>query len=144
MIVTHTEQVYDIYKLLALLKLTKLIKRSSITFHLCINTDRLGTKVRFLVYTTMGPINVNFQDFKIADFSTEYNPVFPETELDSTTERYTSSQSQFTSVTKWWTVKVLLAFEKLKEYVIDSSIGDRKLPITNKQLDYSGAQNNFQ
>ena len=28
----------------------------------------------------------NFNDYKIADFRTEYNPVFPDTELDETTE----------------------------------------------------------
>jgi hypothetical protein len=63
--------------------------------------------------------------------------VFPETELD----KYTQPVQNVTKVV--YTTDVVESgsngktFEELKDAVIQNSIGDRKLPITAKQLEYS-------
>lgn len=144
MLVTHTDQVYDVNTPTCTVKVNQLNK--TVDYYIppvYIGTDRIGSKIKFLIYTTMGPINVNFGDYRISDFSTEYNPVFPEVELDKTTEPL-----QLISKVIYISEKVVggkgpISFEDLKQAVIDNSIGDRKLPVTNKQLSYSGSQNNF-
>lgn len=144
MLVTHTDQVYDIYQPTCVVKVNQLNKE--IEYYIppvYINTGRLGTRVKFVIYTTTGPVNVNFSDYKIEDFSVEYNPVFPEIELNETTEPLQLISKVIYIKDKVVGGKGPITFEELKEAVISNSIGDRKLPITNKQLDYEGNQNNF-
>ena len=40
-------------------------------------------------------------------------------------------------------VKLLWGFEELKNNVISNSVGDRGIPITNKQLEFYTTKNNF-
>lgn len=144
MIVTHTDQVYDIYTPTCAVKVNQTNKE--IEYYIppvYINSGRLGSKVKFVVYTTKGPINVNFGDYKIEDFKSEYNPVFPEIELDDTTEPLQLITKLIYISDKVVGGKGPISFEALKEAVINNSIGDRKLPITNRQLDFNGEQNNF-
>lgn len=144
MIVTHTDQVYDIYTPTCAVKVNQLNKE--IEYYIppvYINTSRLGTKVKFIVYTTKGPVNVNFGDYKLEDFKSEYNPVFPDEELNDTTEPLQLITKLIYIKDKVVGGKGPITFEELKEAVIDNSIGDRKLPVTNKQLDFDGEQNNF-
>lgn len=144
MVVTHTDQVYDIYTPTCVVKVLQ--ESQSVEYYIppvYVNTGKIGTKVKFLIYTTNGAINVNFNDYKISDFATEYNPVFPEQELDT----YTQPLQLITKVV-YIKDEVIggkneLPFLELKKSVIDNSIGDRKLPITNKQIEYSSSQNNF-
>lgn len=144
MIVTHTDQVYDIYTPTCVIKVLQ--ESQSVEYYIppvYVNTNKIGTKVKFLIYTTNGAINVNFNDYKISDFSAEYNPIFPEVELDA----YTQPLQLVTKVIyiKDEVVggKNEMSFLDLKKSVIDNSIGDRKLPITNKQIEHNSAQNNF-
>lgn len=144
MLVTHTDQVYDIYTPTCSVKVNQIDKE--VEYYIppvYVNTDRLGTKVKFLMYTTLGPINVNFGDYKISDFGVEYNQVFPEIELDSTTEPLQLISKVIYISDKVVAGKGPIDFQTLKNAVIDNSIGDRKLPITSKQLEYSGSQRNF-
>lgn len=144
MIVTHTDQVYDVYKPTCSIKVNQINKE--VEYYIppvYVNTDRLGSKVKFIAYTTLGPINVNFGDYKISDFSVEYNQVFPEIELDATTEPLQLVSKVIYISDKVVEGKAAVGFQEIKQAVIDNSIGDRKLPITNKQLDYFGNQNNF-
>lgn len=144
MLVTHTNDVYDVNKPTCIIKV--LPTSNKVEYHIpsvYINTQQVSTRVKFLVYTTMGKIAVNFSDFKMEDFSTEYADVFPELELDE----YTSPIQAITKV--FYTTDSIdggkngMAFEDLKQSMIDNSIGDRKLPITTKQLAFTSKQNNF-
>lgn len=144
MLVTHTDEVYDIYKPTCIIKVFQ--NENALEYYIppvYINTDAIESKVKFLIYTTNGYINVNFNDFTIGSFSTEYNPVFPDQELDNQTEPL-----QLISKVIFLKDKIVggrdnLTFEQIKEAVINNSIGDRQLPITNKQKEYSVLQNNF-
>lgn len=144
MTVTHTDQVYDIYEPTCIVKV--LNESNQVEYYIppvYINTDAIGTKVKFLVYTTNGSININFNDYNISDFSTEYNSIFPEIELDQYTQPL-----QLISKVIYIKDEVIdgnngVNFIDLKRNVIENSIGDRKLPITNKQLEFDSLQNNF-
>lgn len=144
MVVTHTDSVYDINTPTAIIKVLSL--ENSIQYYIppvYINTGAIGTKVKFLIYTTMGSVNINFSDFKVSDFSSEYNPVFPDIELDETTQSL-----QLITKVVYLKDEVIAGndgvdFGTLKNNVINNSIGDRQLPITNKQLEYEADINNF-
>lgn len=144
MIVTHSDQSYDIYKPTCIIKVLQ--ETNSLEYYIppvYVNGNMIGTKVKFLVYTTNGAVNVNFNDYQVGDFSTEYNPVFQDEELDI----YTQPLQLITKVIyiKDQVVagKNKMSFAELKNNVIENSIGDRKLPITDKQISFLSNQNNF-
>lgn len=143
MTVTHTNEVYDVYKPTCIIKVD--VTGHKVSYHVpavYMNTNQISGRLRFLVYTTMGKISVNFGDYQISEFNLVYGDVFPETELD----KYTQPIQNVTKVV--YTTDMVESgsdgktFEELKEAVIENSIGDRKLPITPKQLSYDvdGAQ----
>jgi hypothetical protein len=144
MIVTHTEEVYDINTPTCLINVNQ--KSHSVDYYIppvYVNTNQITGKVKFLIYTTNGPINVNFGDYQIDSFTSEYNPIFKETELND----YTQPLNLITKVI-YLKDKIVggrsnITFNELKNIVISNSIGDRKLPITDKQLEFSVKQNNF-
>lgn len=144
MLVTHTNDVYDINTPTCIIKVLPTSNR--VEYHIpsvYINNKSVSTNVKFLVYTTKGKITANFADFKMDEFNTEYGDVFPEEELDN----YTKPIQEITKVIyATGTVdggKNGMTFEQLKASMIDNSIGDRKLPITAKQLEFKSEQTNF-
>ncbi len=144
MVVTHTDEVYDINTPTCVVKVSE--SENSLSYYIppvYVNTGMLGSKVKFLIYTTMGSISVNFNDYNVSDFSVEYNDVFPDQELDSTTQPLQLISKMIYVQDEVIDGKNGVTFVELKASVIDNSIGDRKLPITNKQIQYSVAQNNF-
>jgi len=144
MLVTHTDQVYDIYKPTCIIKVLQ--ESNSLEYYIppvYVNSGKIGTKVKFLIYTTNGEINVNFNDYKISDFSVEYNPVFQEEELDQYTEPLQLISKVIYIKDEVIAGKGKMPFIELKNNVIENSIGDRKLPITSKQIAFSSGQNNF-
>lgn len=144
MLVTHTDEVYDIYKPTCIIKVFQ--NENSLQYYIppiYINSNKIESKVKFLVYTTNGYINVNFNDFTIGSFSSEYNPVFPDQELDEQTEPLQLINKVIFIKDKIVGGRDNLTFNQIKEAVINNSIGDRQLPITNKQKEYSVIQNNF-
>lgn len=144
MLVTHTEEIYDIYNPTCVIKVNT--TEHTIDYFIpsiYINSNQIETKVKFLIYTTNGPIDVNFNNYTISSFNNEYNPVFPEEELDDTTEPLQLITKVIYLADKVVGGKNSLDFNSLKNAVIDNSIGDRKLPITNKQLEFFIEQNNF-
>lgn len=144
MIVTHTNDVYDVNHPTCIIKV--LPTTNKVEYHIpsvYVNTGQVSTKLKFLVYTTMGAIAVNFQDFVMSDFSTEYGNVFPEIELDDYTKPIQSITKVIYTTDSVNGGKNGMVFETLKNGVIDNSIGDRKLPITSKQLTFESDQNNF-
>lgn len=144
MIVTHTDEVYDIYNPTCIVKVYP--ERHELEYYIppvYVNNNMLGTKVKFLIYTTKGYINVNFKDYNISQFNIEYNPIFPEKELDVYTEPLQIINKSIFIDEKVIGGKNSIDFISLKNAVIDNSIGDRKLPITGKQLEFDGKQKNF-
>ena len=144
MLVTHTDEVYDINTPTCVIKV--LPEANQVEYYVppvYINTGKVTNKIKLITYTTKGYIDVNFKDYLIGEFISEYGNVFPEEELDDTT-------AALNLITKVIYIegtlnggKNGLDFDTLKDTVIDNSIGDRQLPITNKQLAYLATQSNF-
>jgi len=144
MIVTHTDEIYDINEPTCIIKVYP--ESKSLEYYIppvYVNSDMVGNKIKFLIYTTKGTINVNFKDYKISDFKVEYGNVFPDIELDEFTQPLHLITKVIYITDEVNGGKNSLTFEELKRSVISNSIGDRKLPITNKQLEFEAYQNNF-
>ena len=144
MLVTHTDEVYDIYKPTCVIRVLQ--EQNSVEYYIppvYVGGGMIGSKVKFLIYTTNGEVNVNFNDYKMQDFSVEYNPVFQEQELDVYTEPMQLISKYIYIKDEVVAGKGKMSFTDLKNSVIENSIGDRKLPITNKQIGYLSNQNNF-
>jgi len=144
MLVTHTDEVYDLQVPTVILKVLQ--DTNTVEYYIppiYVNNNLIGSKVKFLLYTTSGNIHINYNDNNLTDFNFEYNPVFPDIDLDI-------YSSPFELISKVMFIKGLvtggknnLSFVDLKTSVINNSIGDRLLPITEKQLNFLVNQNNF-
>lgn len=144
MLITHTNEVYDINTPTLCINVN--FTEKSIDYYLpniYLDSDLIKDKIKVLIYTTNGYINVNFSDYKLEDFSTEYNNVFPEYELDDTTTPLQLITKMVFIRDKIIGGKNGLSFNEVKEAVINNSIGDRKLPITEKQLEFYVNSKNF-
>lgn len=144
MLVTHTNEVYDISTPTCIIKVlptTHTVQYSVPSVYL--NSGAVSGNIRILVYTTIGHSLVNFSDYKIGDFSAEYGDVFPEQEMDESTASLQSLTKIIYIQDNVSSGKDGLTFDELKSAVIDNSIGDRKLPITVKQLEFNASQDNF-
>jgi hypothetical protein len=144
MLVTHTNQVYDINTPTMIVN----VRQDAHVLDcyvppVYVNNNRVGSKVKILIYTTKGYIDVNFNDYQLGDFVFEYNPVFRDTDMDI----YTTPLELISKVVliKDRVVggKNRMDFDTLKDKVITNSIGDRKTPVTDKQLEFLSEQNNF-
>lgn len=144
MLVTHTNEVYDVNTPTCIIKVLQSDSKIEYSIpNVYINSGAVTSNVRLLVYTTNGYVSTNFTDYKMSDFTTEYGDVFPEVEMDI----YAAPMQLVTKVVyiknSISSGKSGLTFEQLKQAVIDNSIGDRKLPITTKQLEFYASQMNF-
>jgi hypothetical protein len=144
MITTHTDYVFDINKPTAVVQYLQDQKEVIVSIpSIYIENNIIGSKVRIDLYTTNGAVDVNFNNRNIDDFKFEYNKIDPDNDLDT----YTSG---FNGLTKLIFIndrviggKDEMTFDDIKENVIDMSIGDRLLPITNKHLEFLSNENNF-
>jgi len=144
MIITQTDEVYDINTPTCIIKVLK--NEKQVQYYIppvYINNMLTNTRVKFLIYTTNGPIDVNFNNFNITDFSGSYSNIFPDVELDKTTTCLELISKVIYIQDTVVGGKAELSFQEVKQSVIDNSIGDRKLPITSKQLEFYVNQNNF-
>lgn len=144
MLVTHTEQVYDIETPTCIVKVLK--NSNSVEYFIppvYVNGNKLGSKVKFVIYTTKGPINVNFSEYIVSDFSVEYGDIFPDIELDGDTAPLQLINKVVYIRGEVVGGKAAMGFEELKNNVISNSVGDRGIPITNKQLEFYTTKNNF-
>jgi len=137
MIITQTDEVYDINTPTCIIKVLK--NEKQVQYYIppvYINNMLTNTRVKFLIYTTNGPIDVNFNNFNITDFSGSYSNIFPDVELDKTTSCLELISKVIYIQDTVVGGKAELSFQEVKQSVIDNSIGDRKLPILLKQLEF--------
>lgn len=144
MLVSHSDQVYDNDTPTCLIKISK--RNKTINYYIppsYIYSGLVTGKVMFHIYTTKGPINVNFTDYDLSNFSNDYNGASPAIDLDAWTRPLNLVNKVLFLTDSINDGKAEIPFEELKRDVINNSIGDRLLPITNKQLEYEALQNNF-
>lgn len=135
MLTTHTDQVYDISTPTCIFKVNQ--TENKLEYYIppvYVNSGRLGTKVKFVVYTTKGPINVNFSDYKFEDFNHVYEGVFREEELNDTTKTLNLIPKLVYLEDRVMAGHGPKSFQELKEDVIENSLGVNRDPITDPQL----------
>lgn len=137
MVVNHNAEVWDVNVPTCTIKVLRDERRVEYYIPDLYNKqDVIGDKIRIVLYTTRGEVNVNFADYlaKPDDFKPSYNKVFPELELDET-------QAPLAVVTKtvYINEKVIdgrgeKTFEQLKKDVINNNLQPH-LPITTNQIE---------
>lgn len=134
MLTTHTEDVYDINEPTCIVNVNR--KTGSIDYYvppIYVNNKLIEDKVKLVVYTSRGEINVNFSDYLIDDFELKYNEIFPSEETN-----------EFTRPLKMIGVKTYIegtviggtngkTFSQLKYDVINNNLRPH-LPITNVNI----------
>lgn len=139
---THGKGIYDINEVTCELKINQLDRKVSYYIPpVYVNNGMLGSKVKFVIYTTMGEVNLNFSDFKISDFESSYNEIFPETDLDETTKSL-----NVIAKTVFIEGRVIggsgpKTFSKLKKDLINNNLGRNNKPITGMQIDSFASAN---
>ncbi|MEM5877906.1 MAG: hypothetical protein QXF12_03425 [Candidatus Aenigmatarchaeota archaeon] len=143
-LITHTDSVYDINTPTLCVKVLR--DKKNIECYVpypYVESNLISGKLKVLIYTTKGYIDVNFNDYKREDFGGFYKGPFPSTETDSTTAAFDNITKNIFIEGRVFGGKNELSFDELKRNIIENSIGDRKLPITSNHLSFYSNQLNF-
>lgn len=131
---THSDQVFDPFIPTALLKVISGLLTVSIPA-IYLNSELISGEVRIDIYTTKGELTINLSNYKITSFQTHLKAINEERDIDI----YTNAMSDISFYSYSDTIvsggSKGLDFKTLRDRVINNSLGDRKLPITNVQLE---------
>ena len=143
MYVTHTDQVFDQYTPTAVLKVSNNVLTVMIPA-IYVTNNIVSGEIRVDIYTTKGDINVDLSNFTIDSFTTTFRAI---NEVRDTNE-YTSAINSLSiysfsdQIASGGSNEV--DFLTLRARVINNSIGERKLPITNNQIQAYGLSHGFE
>lgn len=134
MATTHCQNVYDIAKPTALLKVMDNSLRVSIP-KIYVDQGYLDGAVRVDVYETKGKLNVDLSGY----FFTDYTVTFRAIDDNDITD-YVTALDKLNTIGAFSKDIVSggrgpLSFRELRSRVINNSIGQRNLPITNTQIE---------
>ena len=141
---THTDQVYDITRLTAVIKVFN--DRVNVTIPQIYSTiGLLNGQLRFDVYETKGEINADLSIYPPETFVTTFKP----DEFDIPSSVYSAPFRNFK------TLSIMsrditdggnnpMTFEELREAVINNSVGQQIIPITNNQIETSLVRNGYE
>lgn len=132
--VTHTSQVYDPFKVTAIIKVFDKSVEVNIP-GIYTTTGLITGKIRIDLYQTRGPLNASLGSYRAEDYSAEWVNL---DENDNTI--YTTPISNFRSIVIYSVTNVNggksgATFLELKDRVIRNTIGTGNIPITNVQLE---------
>lgn len=130
---THTDQVFDPYKPTAVLKVVTGLLTVFIP-PVYLNTQLISGDVRIDIYTTIGPLTINFNNYKLGSFQIKFKAIDEARDINSYTNALldVSLYAYNDQVVSGGTLPV--NFNTLREQVIMNSVGDEQLPITNVQI----------
>lgn len=132
---THSPDVYDVAKPTAVLKV--LNNQLQVTIpQVYSDLGYLDAKIRIDVYETKGNINVNLDSYDFNEFTTTWRAFDSRRDLS----QYTAPLSRIPSLVVYSKDLVSggrgpLSFKALRERVIENSIGIRKIPTSNIQIE---------
>ena len=139
---THTDQVFDVTKPTAVLKVldNSLVVEIPVIYT---TTQALVGELRVDVYTTKGSISMNLANYRQEMFEVELKAIDSARDISQyTTAMGAISYYAFSLETIVGGTNPL-TFEELRERVIYNSIGPQQLPITNVQLEAEANNNGF-
>ena len=140
MYTTHSDQVYDKDNPTAVLRVISNDGVGSILDvfipQVYIRTGLVSSgSIRVDIYQTKGSININPEDYNLGSFSINYRIIDEQKDSSIYTAALTNVTSLVYSNSKINGGKQEIGFEKLRQRVINNTIGVRNLPITNVQLE---------
>ncbi len=140
---THTDQVYNPQIPTAVLKVEDKTLNVFIPPVYVIN-EQISGVLRVDIYTTNGIMDASFSNVTYSDYKITSLPIDEERDITSYTDAFTQISSYIGIKDRVLGGTAQVSFDNLKKAVIDKSIGDRLLPITNRQLSYSANRNGFE
>lgn len=130
---THTDQVFDTNKPTAVLTVEDNILNVEIPIIYTL-TNMITGNIRIDIYTTKGELQLNLSDYALSSFSVTLNAI--DTYRD--TNKYTLAMSKTQYIANSSEIvtggSLGIDFEQLKYRVVNNSVGNPSLPITNIQL----------
>jgi len=130
---THSDQIFDPYTPTALLSVLAGQLTVSIPM-VYTSTEQVYGNVRIDVYTTKGPISVNLSNYKVNFFGYKLKAINEERDYDVYTAAMTEISMLAFSDQFTYGGSDQISFLELRDRVVQNSIGDRQLPITNAQI----------
>lgn len=132
---THTDQVYDIYKPTAVLKVLNSEKGLVVSIpSVYINSQVVDGVVRVDIYTTKGKLSEDLSNYQLTSFTTTLRAIDEEKDVTE----YTAAMSDIVYMAYSDDMATggsdPLSFLDLRERVIMNAVGINQLPITNAQL----------
>ncbi len=140
---TFSEQVYNPTIPTAVLQLVNSNTLNVSIPPIYITTGLMSGNVRIDIYTTNGSINVNLNNYLLSSFVTTFLDL---NETTNNSEYYANTNNLIFLL---YSDKVInggsngLTFEQLRDQVINNSVGNPTLPITNSQLQYNIQESGF-
>lgn len=132
--VSHTAQVYDPFKVTAIVKVYDSKVEVTIPGIYTIS-GMISGKIKMDLYQTKGPLNIALGSYRAEDFTADW------INLDESDDNvYTTPISNFRSIVTYSTTNVdggtnPSTFSQLKERVVRSTVGTGAVPITSVQLE---------
>lgn len=130
---THTDQVYDINEITAVLKVIN-NKLEVYIPQIYFTTGMVSGSVRVDVYQTKGEISISLDKFKPSSFKARWIAI-DKADQTSAVAAWVKIPDVFVYSTETvYGGKNQLPFDQLRKRVITNAIGDRNIPITNAQI----------
>lgn len=132
--VSHTAQVYDPFKVTAIVKIYDSKVEVTIPGIYTIS-GMISGKIKMDLYQTKGPLTISLGSYRAEDFTADW------INLDESDDNiYTTPISNFRSIVTYSTTNVSggtnpSTFSQLKERVVRNTIGTGAVPITSVQLE---------
>lgn len=129
---THTDQVFDPLELTAVLKVVGQKLQVSIPT-VYTNSGVASGKIRIDIYSTLGKVDISMSDYRPDQFSAAFNAIDDNVTFVSPLNTFSIKQARHTGrVTGGANA---LDFVTLRSRVINNTLGDPSLPITDVQLE---------
>lgn len=139
---THTDQVFDATVPTAVLRVTEGLLEVSVP-PVYQTTGLVSGEIRIDVYSTKGKLNLNFVGYRPTAYTVRLKAIDRERDVTD----YSNIIGQLTYYVyndrRMVGGKNLITYEELRHRVIENSVGDQKLPITNVELTAEVNNNGF-
>lgn len=129
---THTEQVYNPLEVTAVLRVVGQKLQVAIPT-IYTNSGAATGKIRIDIYSTLGAIDISMADFRPEQFSAAFNAIDDNTTYVSPLNTFAIKQAR--NISRVTGGANALDFITLRSRVIDNTMGDPSLPITDVQLE---------
>lgn len=131
---THSQQVYDIDQITAVLRYNENVLTVSIPEIYTANATN-SRKIRIDVYETKGPLNILLNNYPNSAFTATWYAIDPVDQTIFTAPMTTLETSIIFSRSIAMGGRDGLSFAELKERLISNAVGTPKIPISNVQIE---------